>query len=469
MLHASDFGLRTSKSKDGTSFCCYTCTFMIHSADTCTVAWDTQMTRLFFTVLLVGLASSASAFILPASALAQQLCSSCWNKNDIVDSTVLLFANAKKKGAKKKNSMGGEGFGSARTSSAEKNKPKPSQQDGPQGLVGGVAVAAKKARQARRQKWSQDDDDGSDDEATLAETARLTAIYTEQFQQQQEQLLKTVPPRRLVQQISQSPLLFLIDDFLDPAACARVQSNGAGCFDLMFPEQLSDLLFQGQESEMDGLLFNQASSRDHSESSGDFPDGLHMDTNGQCTDRHVTAILYLNDVPVECGGATVFPLARTLPADPALAASRRLLAEGISHTRSPSCVDGLQADAQLLESRGVGSNYGANPDTETAIRIQPKAGRLLVFFSRDSNGEEDPGAWHAGERLYDRSSESSESPVVTEKRILTLFKQVDYADTDCDDQPSRVESEGTFEAFLSPQIREQQKWLQAKAQSQSQF
>jgi hypothetical protein len=442
-------------------FVVYTYTSMIHSAGTCTVVWDTQMSRLFFTVLLVGLASSASAFTLPASALAQ-LCSSFWNKNvdyGIVDSTVLLFANAKKK-----NSMGGEGFGSARASSAKKNNPNPSQQDGPQGLVG---VAAKEARQARRRKWSQDNDDDSDDEVTLAETARLTAIYTEQFHQQQEQLLKTVPPRRLVQQISQSPLLFLIDDFLDPAACARVQSNGAGCFDLMFPEQLSDLLFQGQESEMDGLLFNQASSRDHSESSGDFPDGLHMDTNGQCRDRHVTAILYLNDIPAECGGATVFPLARTLPADPALAASRRLLAEGISHTRSPSCVDGLQADAQLLESRGVGSNYGANPGTETAIRIQPKAGRLLVFFSRDSNGEEDPGAWHAGERLNDRSSESSESPVVTEKRILTLFKQVAYADTDFDDRPSRVE--GTFEAFLSPQIREQQQWLQAKAQSQSQL
>jgi hypothetical protein len=333
-------------------------------------------------------------------------------------------------------------------------------------------VAANEARRARRQKWSQDNKDDSEEEATLAETARLTAIYTEQFHQQQEQLLKKkIPQRRLVQQLSQSPLLFLIDDFLDPAECARVQSNGAGCFHLNFPEQLSDLLFQTQESEMDGLLFNQVSSRDHSDSSGVFPDGLHMDTNGQCELRHVTAILYLNDVPEECGGATVFPLARTLPADLALAASRRLLAEGISHTRSRSCVGELQADAQLLESRGVGSNYdGANPETETAIRIQPKAGRLLVFFSRKSNGEEDPAAWHAGERLYDgNKSESSESLVVTEKRILTLFKQVDYTDTDYyDPPPSRVEST-TLEAFLSPQIREQQKWLQAKAQSQSQL
>jgi hypothetical protein len=226
---------------------------------------------------------------------------------------------------------------------------------------------------------------------------------------------------------------------------------------------------------MDGLLFNQASSRDHSQNSGagPFPDGLHMDTNGQCMFRHVTAILYLNDVPAECGGATVFPLARTLPADPALAASRRLLAERISHTRSRSCVDGLQADAQLLESRGVGSDYGANPDTETAIRIQPQAGRLLLFFSRDANGAEDPAAWHAGERLYDTTrssssdSESESLRVVTEKRILTLFKQVDYADTDYYDHPSRVET--TFEAFLSPQIRVQQKWLQAKSQSQSQL
>jgi hypothetical protein len=92
----------------------------------------------------------------------------------------------------------------------------------------------------------------------------------------------------------------------------------------------------------------------------------------------------------------------------------------------------------------------------------------LVFFLRDSNGKEDPGAWHAGERLSDgSSSESSESLVATEKRILTLFKQVDYANNDYDDKSSCVKS--TFEAFLLPQIWEQQKWLQAKAQSQSQL
>merc|ERR1712238_222569 len=87
-----------------------------------------------------------------------------------------------------------------------------------------------------------------------------------------------------------------------------------------------------------------------------YPDGLHMDTNNQCLNRHVTCILYLNDVPEECGGATVFPLARTLPDDPVVAASQRLLKQQMSHTRQPIIMkqqqqqQQLQADAHLLET-----------------------------------------------------------------------------------------------------------------------
>ena len=423
-----------------------------------------------------SLVGCCTAFTLPASSVAL---SSCWNNVDSA-STVVLFAGNNKGSKKKKTtkSSGGEGFGSTSTRSsttrAAKNKPKPQQQQQqqqqqdtsrPQGDVGGPKLRA--TAKARREKWSQR---GEDSETTTAETAMLKAIYTEQFNQQEEQRKKGPVPRRLVQ-ISQSPLMFTIDEFVDPAACARVQSNGAGCFDLNFPEQVSDLLFNGQASELDGLLFNQASSTDHRNKNSDndntdaYPDGLHMDTNGRCLFRHVTAILYLNDVPEECGGATVFPLARTLPNDPALAASRRLLASQISHTRSRAVVGtSLAADAQLLETRVVGTNFGKNPNTETAIRIQPKAGRLLVFFSRYYNGEEDPRAWHAGERLceHSKSSESESESLVTEKRILTLFKQVDYTDTH--HEPSRAQT--TFEDYLAPLIREQQTWLQAKNDAQ---
>ena len=345
-------------------------------------------------------------------------------------STALFAGKAKgTKKKKQKKSGAAAGFGSART------QQKPNSQ---------VRLERPSFRQ------TEDDD---------PETARLTAVYSKYFKEQeqlQETPLVASNKQRHLVRISESPLMLTIDNFIDPEKCRRVDNTGAGCFDLDFPGLVSDILFNGQESEMDGLLFNYASSRDHIDKSI-YPDGLHMDTNGACMFRHVTAILYLNDVPNECGGATVFPLARSLPQDPALAASRRLIAEKISHTRSRSCETAvLGAEASLLETR-VGTNFPENPHINTAVAVQPKAGRLLLFFSRCAindgitHGAEDPRAWHAGERL----SESGSTP--TEKRILTLFKQVDYSS---DYEPSL--SETTFENFLAPQIREQQQWLQAR-------
>jgi hypothetical protein len=181
-----------------------------------------------------------------------------------------------------------------------------------------------------------------------------------------------------------------------------------------------------------------------------------MDTNNRCLHRHVTCILYLNDIPEECGGATVFPLARTLPNDPALHASQRLLDAKISHTRQQIPQREQQSDARLLESRlPMQSDYLENPKTSTVIRIQPKAGKLLVFFSRDENGHDDPRAWHAGERIK-RNGENQ----VTEKRILTLFKEVHY---DNDDN-SRAKT--PLEAYLAPMVDEQRTWLKAKAKLQ---
>ena len=55
---------------------------------------------------------------------------------------------------------------------------------------------------------------------------------------------------------------------------------------------------------------------------------------------------------------------------------------------------------------------------------------------------------------------------MTDKRILNLFKQVDYNTDDPDRaQPSRAQT--TFESYLAPQIQEQQQWLQAIAQLSS--
>lgn len=301
---------------------------------------------------------------------------------------------------------------------------------------------------------------------TAAEYARMNTLAAkhrhavdESKRHVTEYLEQQLPAKsRQLLQISESPLIFVIDDFIDPKLCRKVDNQANGCFHLLFPEAVADQLFQGQASELDGLLFNTASSDDHGASGSDhpnYPDGLHMDTNNQCLFRHVTCLLYLNDVPENCGGGTVFPVARALSSDPVMAAAQRLLDCSMSHTRSREIrALGLEEDARLLESR-IHTNCMVHPDTDTAIKVQPKAGRLLVFFSRDEYGREDPRTWHAGERILPGSDGS-----VTEKRILTLFKEVDYE--------GRLprEDASTFEAFLEPQIASQRQWLQAKAQLQ---
>jgi hypothetical protein len=68
---------------------------------------------------------------------------------------------------------------------------------------------------------------------------------------------------------------------------------------------------------------------------------------------------------------------------------------------------------------------------------------------------DDPRCWHGGERLRNSVDNISGEILVTEKRILTLFKQVDYGS----DYPAM--SASTFEAFLAPQILEQRAFLES--------
>mmetsp|Transcript_47938 Transcript_47938/g.116594 ORF Transcript_47938/g.116594 Transcript_47938/m.116594 type:complete len:458 (+) Transcript_47938:51-1424(+) len=302
-----------------------------------------------------------------------------------------------------------------------------------------------------RSHTGEQSDHSHSDEVSLL----LAQRYREEFEYQQYMAQNQTHMHQLVQ-LSSSPLIFTIDEFIDPETCRRVQNDATGCFDLMYPEQLSDKLFNGQESEMDGLLFNLASSQEHT-TDDPYPDGLHMDTNNRCLNRHVTCILYLNDIPEECGGATVFPLARTMSDDPVLQASQRLLNAKISHTRQQLPTEELKSDARLLESRlPVQDDFLETPDTSTVIRIQPKAGKLLVFFSRDENGQDDARTWHAGERI-----KPNDHNQMTEKRILTLFKEVFY-----EDDNNVKTTETPLEEYLAPMVEEQRIWLKAKAKLQ---
>jgi len=235
---------------------------------------------------------------------------------------------------------------------------------------------------------------------------------------------------------------------------------------LNFATLVAGELFAGQWGPHDGLRFNQASSSDannnanaNANANNNAPEGLHVDTNNDSTFRSVTVILYLNDVPPECGGATVFPLANAHHDDPALGAARRLLKDGLAHTRgaagSKGVLESREADALLLE-RTVGLDLG----TSCGLRVQPQAGRLCIFFSRTADGEVDARSWHGGERLVRGLGEET-----TEKRILTLFKEVYYGEL----RPDTFETETSFEAYLAPQIAEQRQALQVLAQSHASF
>ena len=216
-----------------------------------------------------------------------------------------------------------------------------------------------------------------------------------------------------LRKVSSFPLVFVVDDFVDADMLARFQqsrrpseADGKAAFRQMLedlepetqasPEHhdfmtlISRELFAGQWGAKDAVRSNSSSSSDSNNDGSacvSYPEGLHVDTNNNAVFRSATCILYLNDVAPECGGATVFPLAQAAEAeDPALGvavqASVALLSEKCMHTRESvpkekgdvgvTTTPPSLSNAELLEGR-VGENI---------LRIQPRKGSLMIFFSR---------------------------------------------------------------------------------------
>ena len=57
----------------------------------------------------------------------------------------------------------------------------------------------------------------------------------------------------------------------------------------------------------------------------------------------------------------------------------------------------------------------------------------MIFFSRTDDGEIDPWSWHGGENIRaphvtdaQHTTDTHAAPAVTEKHIMTLFKEVHY-------------------------------------------
>ena len=291
------------------------------------------------------------------------------------------------------------------------------------------------------------------------------------------------PSKRALRKVSSNPLVFVIDDFVDADMLVRLQQGRRATEDdgkramqqmledivpstrtsperLAFMTLISHELFNGQSGAKDSIRLAASSSSDSNNDASarvSYPEGLHVDTNNDAKFRSVTCILYLKDVAPECGGATIFPLADAVEADPGLCASRTLLGEQVTHTRQTvTPIEGSEAtpvslsNSKLLEGR----------IDDSVLRIQPRAGRLMIFFSRTDDGEIDLRSWHGGERLRD----ATQPAVVTEKHIMTLFKEVHYKDHmlpwpyGCGDQ--------SFESYIAPQIAQQRRHLEALAEAQ---
>ena len=219
---------------------------------------------------------------------------------------------------------------------------------------------------------------------------------------------------RALRKVSSMPLVFMIDEFVDKETCARLKGGGGSAMwqvleqdngppdagnqaQLEFATLVAGELFAGQWGPNDGIRFNSASSSDPNNDGSlrvTYPDGLHVDTNNGAIFRCVTCILYLNDLPAECGGATIFPLARAAKAVPQgahVSTAEAMLREQCTHTRSPvtPTVTGIRVEGgvpKALETQVAQLEELGEPVDESVVRVQPEAGSLCIFFSRLDDG-----------------------------------------------------------------------------------
>lgn len=110
---------------------------------------------------------------------------------------------------------------------------------------------------------------------------------------------------------------------------------------------------------------------------------LHMDNRaGDCAKRAATVMIYLSDV--EAGGATGFPRSTGFPLHRAL--------EG--------CAAGWRNEpAPPPGSPAVVHSMRAKQQRPAGLRVEPREGRAVIFWSRMPNGEEDKCSIHEAEKV----------------------------------------------------------------------
>eukprot|EP01118_Nematostelium_gracile_P010018 TRINITY_DN3405_c0_g1_i2.p1 TRINITY_DN3405_c0_g1~~TRINITY_DN3405_c0_g1_i2.p1 ORF type:complete len:270 (-),score=52.31 TRINITY_DN3405_c0_g1_i2:123-932(-) len=131
---------------------------------------------------------------------------------------------------------------------------------------------------------------------------------------------------------------------------------------------------------------------------------LHVDTNRRFF-RYATALVYLNTLPKEHFGHTCFPFAGADEKSPVIQSSRYLLKSDIHHT--------IRASAGPSSITGAAKRMVNFSNLQHGVQVEPQVGKLILFYTRDQNGDIDPFSWHGGVDVLG-----------TGKWTMQLFKEV---------------------------------------------
>lgn len=146
--------------------------------------------------------------------------------------------------------------------------------------------------------------------------------------------------------------------------------------------------------------------------------GLHVDTFQGSARRFATGLIYLNEGIV--GGETAFPLAiSTEEAEQVDGVASGVMEKVLRETRLPQIAEQSEAllaagcfhtTAASTPTLGADGGYEEPPEElgtaalelldwagkGSGLRIQPREGRLILFFTRTEEGKIDPYSWHGG-------------------------------------------------------------------------